>query len=282
MEDTMTEEQAKETDSAATEGNPEATTEELAASTTASTGEATQAAGDAVELTEEQKAEAAKNHEIAKSRREKTTAQIEAADERARGDALQAELDAKNVASMPQGRPNRDNFETDEGYEDALVDYRIGLNATESATKATEADNKKKVGDNRRDYGAGYEGAVERLDNFDAVAGDLDRMRLKPSFTNQVMASGKPHDIVYHLGKNPDEARRIASLSDLEQAREIGKLEAKFDVGPPTQKTTTNAASPGKDFSGGGTSTGGSGKETAAEYMARRNAEERAGNAAQQ
>ena len=51
-----------------------------------------------------------------------------------------------------------------------------------------------------------------------------------------------PADIAYYLGQNIPEARRIASLSPIAAAREIGKLEARFS-GPP-QKTTTKAPVP--------------------------------------
>ncbi|MCK5020320.1 MAG: hypothetical protein KAS32_24995 [Candidatus Peribacteraceae bacterium] len=265
------------TDSAATEGNTEAseTQEVTATSATASAGEVT-TDGDAVETTDAEKAEAAKNHEIAEARRKKNEAKQEAANERARAEEAERKLAEREAAALPQGRPNRDDFDTEEGYEDAVTDYRIRVNAAENATKVADKDKKDKVASDRRKYGVGYEGAIERLDNFDEIAGDLDAMKLKATFTNQIMASDKAHDIVYHLGKNADEAKRIASLSDLEQAKELGKLEAKLEVSIPKNNITT-AQDPGADLAGGGTNTsGGKRKETAREFADRRNSEEEA------
>lgn len=43
-------------------------------------------------------------------------------------------------------------------------------------------------------------------------------------------------DVIYHLGNNPDEAARIASLSPTKQATELARLEAKLTAPPPPKK----------------------------------------------
>lgn len=51
--------------------------------------------------------------------------------------------------------------------------------------------------------------------------------------------------IAYHLGKNPQEAARIAGLSPIAAIKEIGKLEAKFTKEPaPTVQTKTISDAP--------------------------------------
>lgn len=57
-------------------------------------------------------------------------------------------------------------------------------------------------------------------------------------------------EILYHLGKNPTEATRIASLSPIQQAKEIGKIEVIISTKPPT-KSITNAPAPPKTITGG-------------------------------
>ena len=44
--------------------------------------------------------------------------------------------------------------------------------------------------------------------------------------------------ILYHLAENNDLAKKIASLSPNAALREIGKLEARFEVNPETKQTT--------------------------------------------
>jgi len=45
-------------------------------------------------------------------------------------------------------------------------------------------------------------------------------------------------DILYYLGKHPEESARIAKLSPLKAAGEIGKIEAKLSAPPPPKKIT--------------------------------------------
>jgi hypothetical protein len=81
----------------------------------------------------------------------------------------------------------------------------------------------------------------DKYDDFDEVAestGDLLRSK-GLSFSNAMMGAlleaENSHDIVYYLGKNPDEATRIANLTPYAQAKEIGKLEDKLNAVPKKQ-----------------------------------------------
>lgn len=57
-----------------------------------------------------------------------------------------------------------------------------------------------------------------------------------------ILGSDAPTLIMYHLGKNPDEARRISNLSPLDAAREIGRIEARLTA--PKARTETSAPAP--------------------------------------
>ena len=57
-----------------------------------------------------------------------------------------------------------------------------------------------------------------------------------------IQATENGPDVIYYLGSNPKEAERIARLSPLLQAREIGKIEAKLGANPPAKKTSTAPA----------------------------------------
>jgi len=56
-------------------------------------------------------------------------------------------------------------------------------------------------------------------------------------------------EVLYHLGKNPEEASRIASLSPVQQAKEIGRIET---IISSQQKKITAAPNPPKILNGGG------------------------------
>jgi hypothetical protein len=59
--------------------------------------------------------------------------------------------------------------------------------------------------------------------------------------------------VAYHLATNPGEARRIASLDQISQVRELGKLEAKLSAPPaPQVKLKTDAPDPPNVVRGNG------------------------------
>lgn len=80
-----------------------------------------------------------------------------------------------------------------------------------------------------------------KYDDFeDVVAGTGDMLRSKGLAFSKAMVSAlieaeNAADIAYHLGKNLDEAARIAALPAYAQAKEIGKLEDKLLAKPKKQ-----------------------------------------------
>lgn len=75
--------------------------------------------------------------------------------------------------------------------------------------------------------------------DFDDVIG-ADDVSITEDMVIAMSEADDPGAIAYHLGKNKNEASRIAKLSPIRQGREIGKLEAKLSAEPvkPTKKTT--------------------------------------------
>ena len=76
----------------------------------------------------------------------------------------------------------------------------------------------------------------EKYKDFDEVVGrELTVGPMKEAMMDNIYASDMAADLAYHIASNPDEAKRISSLTDEEGypdpnavAREIGKLEAKL------------------------------------------------------
>jgi hypothetical protein len=64
-----------------------------------------------------------------------------------------------------------------------------------------------------------------------------------------MIESDQSADIVYHLAKNPEEAKRIAALPAYAQAKEIGKLEDRLSAKKPIK--VSNAPEPIKPVDGG-------------------------------
>lgn len=86
---------------------------------------------------------------------------------------------------------------------------------------------------------------VSKYEDFEEVLGNLPAdAKVADETTEALLESEHFADIMYHLGQNPDEAREIASQSPVQQARYIGRLEAKFSSGQdaPTEKSKPKKA----------------------------------------
>jgi len=185
------------------------------------------------------------------------------------------------------GAPDYDDFDDPAEYHKAAARYAKDQVDKEDAEKAGIAKEAAAKEEANVKYNTGLAGAREKYKDFSEVS-NVAGLYSSDALVDQMLACENAHDIVYHLGQNPAEAKRISGLSALQQARELGKLEAKFAGEPasntstdePNQTTITNAAEPAADLPGGGTDTDHGGL-TAAEYSAKRVAERaanRAGN----
>lgn len=95
--------------------------------------------------------------------------------------------------------------------------------------------------------------AREKYDDFEQVAYN-SRLPISTPMAATIRESDIGPEILYYLGSNPTEARRISQLSPYSQAKEIGKLETKLASNPPAKKTSS-APPPIAPLNGRGTST---------------------------
>ena len=144
----------------------------------------------------------------------------------------QQELQAKAPAELPSA----DQFESVEAYAEAL------------ATQKAEELLSKKAAQHREQEAirAYYDREEEAMDKYE----DYKQVVYNPNIPiSSVMAETirESHigpDLAYYLGSNPQEAHRIAQLPPYLQAKEIGKLELKFESNPPAVKKTSSAPAP--------------------------------------
>ncbi len=154
----------------------------------------------------------------------------------------QEQPDAETVTTLsPAGlEPKPEDYEDHDEYMRASIKYGVSQGLAE--TKATEEAGKKVTdqAQNERKISKQYEASAEKHEDFEEIA-------LNPSLPiNQTVVDAAMGDnfaeILYALGKNPDEAARIASLPPLQAAREIGKIEAKITATPPKPKPKPSEA----------------------------------------
>lgn len=137
--------------------------------------------------------------------------------------------------------PTREQFEFDE---DKYIDARYQWLTEQREAKAAHEKRVNEQRGTQQEFIASYEAqrtatvtaGREKYPDFESVVFALPPNVLSPEMALAIFQTGQPADVAYHLGKNPDEAARIAKLPPLKKAIELGKLEGKLAAAPT--KTT--------------------------------------------
>ena len=171
-------------------------------------------------------------------------------------DMLDRQLQPKKPEAVPEPQkattePKLDQFATYEEYVAAVADYRVEqrFQRLEQERQAEEAVKQK------AEVQTGFQ---RKASEFKEQVADFEQVAYNPSLPiTDVMAdalnySEKGPQVLYHLGKHPEEAQRIAELSvrsPVAAAIELGKLEERLSL--PQPRTTTQAPPPIRPLSGG-------------------------------
>lgn len=111
--------------------------------------------------------------------------------------------------------------------------------------------------------------ARERYTDYDAVTRNPN-VAITPDMAEVIRDSDVGPEIAYHLGKNPQEAMRLAQLSPMRRAVEMGKLEARLTAPKPVAKQPPAPLQPVTGIAAGGSRDPGS--MSMSEYAAWRKA----------
>lgn len=226
--------------------------------------------------------EIAFEREITKQRNKRRAAESQVADlskqvaalaEAVKNAATKPPVETKPPEDPKPARPRREQFENPQAYDAAMEQHETNLvewAARQAAGKAKvevtretqEAEAKRKKEETaaaiaerakqiQQEWSAKRDAALEKYPDYEEIAED-DDLLITDVAAHAIMAADNGPEIAYHLGKNPDEAARIAKLFPAQQMVEIGKLSAKLDTPPKTSKApspikpigATNAASP--------------------------------------
>lgn len=183
--------------------------------------------------------------------------------ERARADAAERELAALRA-------PKTDDQPTTVRPED--ID-RIANEKAERLVSKREFDAKcaALVDNGSKEFGEEFDKAVKNLGSLQAI---VDEKGEFTDFAKLVVDTDEPHKMLKHLGDNPDEAARILNLSPTQQAREIGRLEARLSTQPVTPPPVSKAPPPPSHVgSRNASSTAPSDKDDMKTWMAKREAQ---------
>ena len=135
------------------------------------------------------------------------------------------------VPVAPKEVPSIDNFESTDAYAEALA-----LRKAEELV--AQRDRQREQAEIVEAYGEREEKARDKYDDFEDVVYN-PKLRITDVMAETIQHSDLGPDLAYWLGSNPKEAERIARLSPILQAREIGKIEVRLSDNPPVKKTTS-------------------------------------------
>lgn len=131
-----------------------------------------------------------------------------------------------------------DQFETPEEYAEALA-------VRKAAEIVRDRENARRASEINMTFAEREEKAREKYPDYDQVARRND-LAINQTMAQIIKSSEKGAEMAYYLGSNPDEAYRIFQMSPVQQAMEMGKIEAKVSAGhsPTPVRKASSAPDP--------------------------------------
>lgn len=153
----------------------------------------------------------------------------------------QTAREAQHLPQEADARPERDAYENDFDYIEALTDWKAEQAAERLAQRHRQQDQARTVQQT-------FETRAKTLfpDGEPAGLEAFKRFETLPVAVIEIVGeSDIGPKIAEHLGANPAELRRLEGLNPIQQARELTRLEHRL-AGPakPTPKTATDAPEP--------------------------------------
>lgn len=152
---------------------------------------------------------------------------------RAEREIAQREQQPRTPSAEP---PKPDDYKTAAEYLDALGDWKADH-------RIAAREQQKQQNEVKATYAEREEGARNKYPDFEEVAYS-DHVPITKAMAATIMESEHGPEMAYWLGKNLKAAERIAGLSPLAQAKELGKIEATLAPKTATVKQSTSAPAP--------------------------------------
>jgi len=145
-----------------------------------------------------------------------------------------AKAQETQARKIPAEIPPIEQFNSPDEYADVLAERK----AEELLARREQARMQSEIIEAYHDR---EEEARTKYDDFEQVAYN-SKLPITDAMAQTIQASEVGPDMAYYLGSNPKEAERISRLSPLQQAKELGKIEAKLADSPVVKKTSSAPA----------------------------------------
>jgi len=148
-------------------------------------------------------------------------------------------------------KPTADQFKTYDEYVEALTDWKsdravekaLATVNTKIEEKSTQQTAAQQEADRTKNWQARQEATKAVLKDYDEVVGESE-IPIAPHVGDLLLDSDHGPALAYKLAKDPELAEKLNRMSEKQAAKEIGKMEAAFDIaaGSSNSQTQTTAA----------------------------------------
>jgi hypothetical protein len=202
----------------------------------------------------EQKPTEAQAEEPAEEKQEKPKSRAQLRVEQALADKRAAEaraasLEARLKALEAVKAPNPDAYDDPTKFQADLTSHAVKQARADELKEELQETRSRADEARSAAWREKVEAVKDRFPDFVAVA-HAPTLPVSETMADVISEHDNGPAILYYLGKNPEEARRIASLPPARQGLELGRIEAKVSVPPP--KRTSTAPPPAPALAGGG------------------------------
>lgn len=125
-----------------------------------------------------------------------------------------------------QAKPKQEAYQSYEEYLEALTDWKLTARLKTERTRIQEESQKQTVA---QGFEAQVKSAREKHADFDALVYN-ESLQISETMREVILQSDDGASLAYHLGKNPEEAARIARLAPMAQIMAIGRLQATLEA----------------------------------------------------
>lgn len=150
----------------------------------------------------------------------------------------------QQIEAATEQAPTLEQFGYDEAkYQQAVIKFAESAAERAATRKMTEWEQKQQSTTKAQSF-------KQREAEFKATVEDYEELVYDQSLSittpmaEVIAESDIGPQVAYYLAKNPDEASRIAALSPIQTARELGKIEARLTTAKAAPKATTKAPPP--------------------------------------
>jgi hypothetical protein len=193
-----------------------------------------------------QEGERKQNPKLEKRFSEITKQREEARQDAQRERQARVDLEQRLAALEQQRQPQQQSYVDQEPQPSQFADaFEYAKALAEFSTEKALAERDRQVAQAReqeaqqkiiQSWAQKVQDAKAELPDFDDLVASSDVV-VNNAVRDAILESDVGPRILYHLAENNDLAKRIASLSPNAALREIGRLEARFEVKPETKQT---------------------------------------------